>query len=153
VRRDGDDPPTQPGDLAFRDEAVYRLSDGKGAGNPATGLAGPDAVPRPSDAAAERAEKIAGGRARAAEVVGKPNWSNARYAGEVFLEKLDPELRERFPEGVQFSYEGFPMFDRYAVKTVYLEDGFAPPAPGGRRKARQRHLRMERQAGRHDLAP
>jgi hypothetical protein len=128
----GGDPPVKPGDLTHRDEFVYCLSDGKGAGHPDSSLAGPDAVPQLSHTAEERAEKAAEGRARAAEVIGKPNWANAKYAGEVFYDKLTPELKTRFPDGVQFTYEGFPMFDRYAVKTVRFEDGFAPLKANGR---------------------
>lgn len=127
------DQPVDPGDLSVRDDTVYvRTGDG-----PALKPTGPTlgerrSWPDPSHSNAIRRARIRAGRKRGADVVGKENWSNARYAGETYLDRLPEPLRRRFPEGVTFSYEGFPMFDRYAVKTVVFEGGFAPPKDNGR---------------------
>ena len=135
VWRDGDEP-FAPGDLTFRDPVVYVVAakDSGGPGGrtdwPGSGLGTGVAWPDPSHTATERRELAAAGRASAADVLGANNWSNAKYAGELY--GLDGTLHQKFPHGVRFSYEGFPIFDDYAVRTVRLEEGFAPRLPNGR---------------------
>ncbi|GAB3423988.1 HNH endonuclease family protein [Flindersiella endophytica] len=133
------DPPVDPGDLGVRDEVVYvRAPAGPATPPRRQGQAGPaladpeQSWPEPSHGPAFRQARIREGRERGAQVVGKVNWSNARYAGQTYLDALPEPVRKRFPHGVTFSYEGFPIFDRYAVKTVRLEAGFAPPKDNGR---------------------
>lgn len=62
----------------------------------------------------------------AAGVLGAEAWSNCEYAGRLY-DRLPSTMRKRYPHGVLFSYEGFPLFHRYAIKTVQLEDGFRGP--------------------------
>jgi HNH/ENDO VII superfamily nuclease len=134
------DPPIDPGDLGVRDEVVYvrATADTTDTGVPPRRQSGPaladpqQSWPDPSHGPAIRRARIREGRERGAQVVGKENWSNARYAGQTYLDALPEPLRKRFPQGVTFSYEGFPTFDRYAVKTVHFEAGFAPPKDNGR---------------------
>lgn len=134
------DPPIDPGDLGVRDEVVYvRAAAGTGAdAPPSRRTSGPTLAdpaqswPDPSHGPAVRRARVRAGRERGAQVVGKENWSNARYAGQTYLDALPEPVRKRFPRGVTFSYEGFPIFDHYAVKTVRFEAGFAPPKDNGR---------------------
>ena len=134
--RKGDDPLTPDlDDLKYRDPVVYLRPAGEFPGNGGDGhrsntLGRGEAWPSASDSAAERHMKIAEGHSRAAEAVGSDAWSNSKLAGERY--KLSNELGERFPDGVDFSYESFPIFEKYAIRVVQFEDGFAPLRPNGR---------------------
>lgn len=134
--REGD-PPLDPGDVRLRDAVIYvrpeRTSESTWDDDDAGRRLGQvEAWPDPADTPEERADKVAEGRARASEALGKENWSNAKFAGEKFYDALSAQLKERFPDGVEFTYEGFPIFERYAAKTVVFEDGFAPAKANGR---------------------
>jgi hypothetical protein len=73
---------------------------------------------------AEHEARKQAGLARSRELIGKQNWANSKYAGEKFYDALPQELQEKFPDGVDFSYEGFPIFDPHATHTVEFPDGF-----------------------------
>lgn len=126
-----------PGDLTYRDPVVYvwragDASDHAGAKRPpGSGLGSTVAWPDPSHSPAERQERAAAGRAVAAEVVDGRNWSNAKYAGETYTDWDDDDLRDKYPNGVRFSYDGFPIFEDYACKTVQFDDWFAPRRANG----------------------
>lgn len=59
-------------------------------------------------------------------------------AGERYYDRLPDELKQKYPHGVRFSYEGFPIFDDYAEKTVILEEGFGERREADFAKANQR---------------
>lgn len=106
--------------------------------DPRSGLGEPAAASDPSLPEEEREERVRRMRGRAGRVLGVPEgktWSNAAYAGRTF--ELPPELRKRFPDGVSFSHEGFPEFDRYAVKTVEFAEGFRGPRAADFRRANE----------------
>lgn len=136
--RKGDDPLTPDlDDLKYRDPVLYVRPAGEFPGNGGSGdghrshtLGRGEAWPSASHSAAERQMKIAEGHARGAEAVGSDAWSNSKFAGERY--RLSDELGERYPDGVDFSYESFPIFEKYAIKVVQFEDGFAPRRPNGR---------------------
>lgn len=86
----------------------------------------PDATPQPHHPSFQRQAMVDIMRGHAADVVGAQVWSNSKYAGQTY-DKLPPKMQERYPDGVDFSYEGFPQFDRYAAKTVIFEEGFRGP--------------------------
>lgn len=73
---------------------------------------------------AEHEARKQAGLARSRELIGKENWANSKYAGEVYYEKLPQDLKDKYPDGVEFSYEGFPIFDKYATHTAVLSNGF-----------------------------
>lgn len=73
---------------------------------------------------AEHEARKQAGLARSRELIGKQNWANSKYAGETYYDALPQELQDKFPDGVDFSYEGFPIFDQYATHTVEFEGGF-----------------------------
>lgn len=119
------EPPIPPGDLKARDAVVYVRPERRDWQDPSTGLRKPDATPDSRLSPEEHQEKIDVQRGNAAEVMGAERWSNSKYAGRVF--EVSEDLRDRFPDGVQFSDEGFPQFDRYSAKTVVFEEGFRGP--------------------------
>jgi hypothetical protein len=73
---------------------------------------------------AEHEARKQAGLARSRELIGKHNWANSKYAGEVYHDKLPQDLKDKYPDGVEFSYEGFPIFDKYATHTAVLSGGF-----------------------------
>ena len=58
------------------------------------------------------------------EVIG---WQNIELISDrpfkVWIDELN-QLKDKYPDGVEFSYEGFPIFDKYATHTAVLSDGF-----------------------------
>lgn len=87
-------------------------------------LGSPSQWPNPTLSAEQRARRIAAGRKRAQRVVGATTWKNAHLAGGRHV--LTGALAERYPDGVEFSYEGFPIFEEYAEQIVVLPNGFGP---------------------------
>jgi A nuclease of the HNH/ENDO VII superfamily with conserved WHH len=83
------------------------------------------ARPDPSLSPDQHQARIATGLARARAVLGRQNWANSRLAGERYYDRLPDQLKEKYPDGVLFTYEGFPIFDEYAEQTVILQTGFA----------------------------
>jgi len=56
--------------------------------------------------------------------------ANSRYAGEMYpMDRLPQKLRDKYPDGVRFTDDGFPDFSPYADRTVKFE----PPGFGGNR--------------------
>jgi hypothetical protein len=53
--------------------------------------------------------------------------ANSRYAGKQFpMDKLPPKLREKYPNGVHFTDDGFPDFSPYSTHSVKFDPpGFA----------------------------
>lgn len=80
--------------------------------------------PDPSHSPAERARRTAAGLSRGRAVVGATVWKNAHLAG--LCHRFKGELAERYPDGVDFSYEGFPIFEPHAEHVVILPGGFGP---------------------------
>jgi hypothetical protein len=81
--------------------------------------------------------RIEAGLARARKVIGRERWSNSTMAGKVYFDRLSDDLKGRYPDGVRFSYEGFPIFDPHATKTVTLKEGFGPSRTSDFKKANQ----------------
>lgn len=47
---------------------------------------------------------------------------NCEYAGDTYpLEKLSPDLQEKYPESVKFNEKGFPDFSPYAAAEVKIQ--------------------------------
>ncbi len=87
-------------------------------------LGGPRSKYDPTMTEAERLRRIAELAPNAERTVRATNWSNRSRAGTVYRDYRNEALPARFPEGVPFSYEGFPQFEQYAIATVRFEDGF-----------------------------
>lgn len=54
--------------------------------------------------------------------IGKQTPINSQYAGMKYpMERLSPELVEKYPHGVWFDKEGFPVFTQYATRIVEVK--------------------------------
>lgn len=93
--------------------------------SPSTELGGPRSKYDPNLTDAERQERIAELAPNAERAVAATNWSNRSRAGTVYRDYRNPALHEKYPNGVPFSYEGFPQFENYAIATVRFGEGFA----------------------------
>lgn len=103
---------------------------------PRSPLGTPDVRYNPEYPAEEQQQRRDDGLTRAREVLDKQNWSNAKYAGSIF-HCQDDELAEKYPEGVAYTYEGFPDFTPYARATVVFEGGFGDSRKEDDRRANE----------------
>ncbi|GAB3428613.1 HNH endonuclease signature motif containing protein [Flindersiella endophytica] len=104
--------------------------------NPYSPLGGTRAAFNPEHTPEERQAASAEGVARTTDVLGRKP-INASYAGRVFYDSWTDELKAAYPDGVQFSYEAFPEFARYATAIVQLDEGFGPTRKADERRARR----------------
>lgn len=115
------------------------LRDWDRAENPFSPLGGPDSRYNPDLPDAEQTIRIEEGLDRTIAVLGKRP-INAEYAGRVYFDEWSDALKAKYPDGIRYSYEGFPEFARYATAIVELEDGFGPTRRGDNRRARAQWL-------------
>ncbi len=71
----------------------------------------------------------------AQRAMGAENWSNRKYAGSIYRDYKDEDLHQKYPDGVPFSYEGLPQFEKYVAATVVFKDGFTGNRPADNRMA------------------
>jgi hypothetical protein len=103
--------------------------------NPYSPLGGTRAAFNPEHTPEEQQAAGVEGVARTTDVLGRKP-INASYAGRVFYDSWTDELKTAYPDGVQFSYEAFPEFARYATAIVQLDEGFGPTRRADEGRAR-----------------